>query len=43
MQNHGLGMDNDKICVDTATKNTPNTLQFVWPICPSWPKYLGYD
>ena len=31
MQNHRIGMDNEKICIDTATQNTRNTSQFVWP------------
>ena len=29
MENHRLGTNNDKICADSSTGNTP---QFIWPI-----------
>ena len=34
MQNHGLGMDSDKICEDSPTKNNPSTSNLIWQICP---------
>ena len=27
-------MQSEKICAESATKNTPDTPQFVWPIDP---------
>ena len=27
----------DKLCADSSIGNTPNTLQFIKPICPNWP------
>ena len=29
MKNHGLGTNNDKICAESLTENTPNTPQFI--------------
>ena len=37
MENHGLGTNNDKICAESLTGNTPNTPQFIQPICPNRP------
>ena len=42
MQNLELGMDRDKICGDSTTKNNANTPQLIRPICPNQPKHLGY-
>ena len=42
LQNHGLGMDSDKSCEDSATKNTPITTKLIRQICPNRPKHLGY-
>ena len=40
-QNNGwLGTYNGKICPESSTENTPNTLntpQFIWPTCPNRP------
>ena len=32
-----LGTNNDKMCAEISTENTPNTPQFIWPICPNLP------
>ena len=37
MENHGLGTHNDKMCAEISTENTPNTTQFIRPICPNRP------
>ena len=37
MENHGLGTHNDKMCAESSTGNTPNTPQFIRPICHNWP------
>ena len=37
MENRGLGTHNDKMCAESLTGNTPNTPQFIWPICPKRP------
>ena len=37
MENHGLGTHKDKKCVEDSIINTPNTPQFIWPICPNGP------
>ena len=37
MENNGLGAHNDKMCAESLTGNTPNTPQFIRPICPNWP------
>ena len=34
MQNQGLGRQSEKICAESATKNTPDTPQFFRPIGP---------
>ena len=28
---------NDKMCADSSTGNTPDTAQFIRPICLNWP------
>ena len=44
MENHGLGTHNDKKCAEISTGITPNTTQFIRPICPNrpiiWNKYF---
>ena len=42
VQNHGLGMDSDKMCEASTTKNTPKTSQIIRPIYSNRPKPLGY-
>ena len=37
MENHGLGTDNDKMCAEISTGNTPNTLQSIRSLCPNQP------
>ena len=32
----------DKLCADISTGNTPNTSQFIRPICPKSANYLEY-
>ena len=34
-ENNRLGTNNDKICTDNSTGNTPNPPQFIWPISPN--------
>ena len=42
MQNHKLWMDSEKICENSANKNTTNTSQVIWPICTNRQNNLGY-
>ena len=40
IENHGLGLARDtqwQFCSESSTGNTPNTPQFIWPICPNRP------
>ena len=32
LQNHGLGIRNDKLCSDDSAGSNPNTLLSIWPI-----------
>ena len=34
IKSHGLGTQNDNICADSSTANTP---RFIWPICTNRP------
>ena len=36
MQNHELRIHSDKMYAKSITGNTPNTPQFIQPICPNW-------
>ena len=35
MKNHELGTHDVKVCIESSTGNTPNTPQFIRPICPN--------
>ena len=37
MEKHGLVTHIDKMCADSLTENTPNTPQFILPVCPNRP------
>ena len=37
IENHGPKTNNDKMCADSSTGNTPNISQFIQPICPNRP------
>ena len=37
IENHGLRTHDEKLFADSSTRNTPNTLQSIQPICPKRP------
>ena len=42
MENHGLGTNNDKICAESLTGNTPKYPSINSAHLPKSVKYLGY-